>query len=114
MKADIFGVWCNASIRVLGTRGDSSSGFARKVPYREDFSRKGAKAQSATAFLKGFLCAFAPLREKYFFFSDSISDFSCKASSTLSSPTICHKEAHKAEIVKQFLSVFCASLRLFK
>ena len=27
--------------------------------------RKGAKAQSATAFLGGFLCAFAPLREKY-------------------------------------------------
>jgi hypothetical protein len=30
---------------------------------KEDFSRKGAKAQSAAAFLKGFLCAFAPLRE---------------------------------------------------
>jgi len=30
------------------------------------FSRKGAKTQSAGAFLKGFLCAFAPLREKYF------------------------------------------------
>jgi hypothetical protein len=29
----------------------------------EDVSRKGAKAQSATAFLKAF---FAPLREKYF------------------------------------------------
>jgi hypothetical protein len=29
----------------------------------EDFSRKGAKAQSATAFPKAF---FAPLREKYF------------------------------------------------
>jgi hypothetical protein len=47
------------------------------------FSRKGAKAQSATAFLKGFLCAFAPLREKYFSFPDSISDFSCKARKTL-------------------------------
>jgi hypothetical protein len=35
--------------------------------YREDLSRKGAKAQSAAAFLKGFLCAFAPLREKIFF-----------------------------------------------
>jgi hypothetical protein len=33
-----------------------------------DFSRKDAKAQSATAFLKGFLCVFAPLREKYFSF----------------------------------------------
>jgi hypothetical protein len=32
--------------------------------FREDFSRKGAKAQSAAAFLNGFLCAFAPLREK--------------------------------------------------
>jgi hypothetical protein len=31
---------------------------------RKIFSRKGAKAQSATAFLKGFLCAFAPLRER--------------------------------------------------
>jgi len=29
----------------------------------EDFSRKGAKAQGAAAFLNGFLCAFAPLRE---------------------------------------------------
>ena len=34
---------------------------------KEDLSRKGAKAQSATAFQKGFLCAFAPLREKFFF-----------------------------------------------
>jgi hypothetical protein len=32
----------------------------------KNFSRKGAKAQSATAFLIGFLCAFAPLREKFF------------------------------------------------
>jgi hypothetical protein len=34
-----------------------------------DFSRKDAKAQSATAFLNGFcfLCAFAPLREYYLF-----------------------------------------------
>jgi hypothetical protein len=30
-----------------------------KYVYREDLSRKGAKAQSAAAFLKGFLCAFA-------------------------------------------------------
>jgi hypothetical protein len=28
------------------------------------FSRKGAKAQSAAAFLEGFLCVFAPLRER--------------------------------------------------
>jgi hypothetical protein len=42
-------------------------GFAQKVPYAgEDFSRKGAKAQSAAAFSKDFLCAFAPLREKNF------------------------------------------------
>jgi phosphohistidine swiveling domain-containing protein len=33
---------------------------------KEDLSRKGAKAQSTTAFLKDFLCASAPLREKYF------------------------------------------------
>jgi hypothetical protein len=30
-----------------------------KYLFREDFSRKGAKAQSAAALLKGFLCAFA-------------------------------------------------------
>jgi len=30
-----------------------------KYLYREDLSRKGAKAQSAAALLKGFLCAFA-------------------------------------------------------
>jgi len=33
--------------------------FVRKVPLGKELSRKGAKAQSATAFLKGF---FAPLR----------------------------------------------------
>jgi hypothetical protein len=33
---------------------------------REGFSRKGAKTQSAAAFLRVFLCAFAPLREKCF------------------------------------------------
>jgi hypothetical protein len=32
---------------------------------QEDFSRKGAKTQSAAAFLKVFLCAFAPLRENF-------------------------------------------------
>jgi hypothetical protein len=32
----------------------------------EGFSRKGAEAQSATAFLSVFLAAFAPLREKNF------------------------------------------------
>jgi hypothetical protein len=38
-----------------------------KVPHlREELSRKGAKAQSATAYLKGFLCAFAALRETNF------------------------------------------------
>jgi hypothetical protein len=30
------------------------------------FSRKDAKTQSAAALLRGFLCAFAPLREKFF------------------------------------------------
>jgi hypothetical protein len=30
----------------------------------KDFSRKGAKTQSAAAFPKDFLCAFASLREK--------------------------------------------------
>jgi hypothetical protein len=40
--------------------------MARIILHGEtDFSRKGAKQQSAAAFLKGFLCAFAPLREKY-------------------------------------------------
>jgi len=36
--------------------------------YKEDFSRKGAKAQRRKAlprFQKGCLCGFAPLREKY-------------------------------------------------
>jgi hypothetical protein len=34
---------------------------------QKDLSRKDAKAQSAAAFLNGFLCAFAPLREKCFY-----------------------------------------------
>ncbi len=43
--------------------------FAGKYLHREDLSRKGAKAQRRKALRvsKGFLCAFAPLREKYFF-----------------------------------------------
>ncbi len=40
-----------------------------QYPHEEDFSRKGAKTQSAAAFTRSFLCAFAPLREKSFFFS---------------------------------------------
>ena len=39
-------------------------GFAQEVLSGGGFSRKGAKTQSAAAFLRGFLCAFAPLREK--------------------------------------------------
>ena len=35
-----------------------------QYPHEEDFSRKGAKTQSAAAFLRGLLCAFAALREK--------------------------------------------------
>jgi hypothetical protein len=35
---------------------------------RRIFSRKGATAQRAAAFLRGFLCAFAPLREKNLFY----------------------------------------------
>ena len=56
--------------------------FARKVRlrlFRENLSRKGAKAQSAAAFLRVF---FAPLREKYFFSERShteFGDFSGKA-----------------------------------
>jgi hypothetical protein len=38
-----------------------------KSGFFENGSRKGAKAQSATAFPKGFLCALASLREKIFF-----------------------------------------------
>jgi hypothetical protein len=43
----------------------------KQSSFSDDFSRKGAKAQSATAFLRVFfaplrLCAFVPLREKYF------------------------------------------------
>jgi hypothetical protein len=49
--------------------------FKKALHKKEEyFSRKGAKAQrrkgaqtrSATAFLKGFLCALAPLRENLF------------------------------------------------
>src|SRR5215213_9372600 len=57
-------------VGMLGRAVWSSSlqaALPEKFVYRKDFSRKDAKAQSATAFLKGFLCAFAPLREKYFF-----------------------------------------------
>jgi hypothetical protein len=35
--------------------------------HEEGFSSEGAKTLSAAAFLRGLLCAFAPLREKYFF-----------------------------------------------
>jgi hypothetical protein len=42
-------------------------GFAQETVLRpEGFSRKGAKTQSAAAFLKVFLCTFAPLRETCF------------------------------------------------
>ncbi|HEX5602960.1 MAG TPA: hypothetical protein VFX63_10440 [Pyrinomonadaceae bacterium] len=34
--------------------------------YRKNFSRSGAAAQRAAAYRKGFRCAVAPLREKYF------------------------------------------------
>jgi hypothetical protein len=57
-----------------------------KYVYREDLSRKGAKAQSATAFIKGFLCAFAPLRENTLFLErplNAFEYFSCKAGSSL-------------------------------
>jgi hypothetical protein len=37
-----------------------------KYAHKENFSRKGAKTQSAAAFLRGPLCAFASLREKIF------------------------------------------------
>jgi hypothetical protein len=36
------------------------------IAKEEVFSRKGAKTQSAAALPMAFLCAFAPLREKYF------------------------------------------------
>jgi hypothetical protein len=39
-------------------------GFAEKLFYAGGFPRRGAKTQSAAAFLRGFLCVFAPLREK--------------------------------------------------
>jgi hypothetical protein len=51
-----------------------------KKSYAEKISP--AKAQSAAAFLSGFLCAFAPLREKNFFSRrvlDRFEHFLCKA-----------------------------------
>jgi hypothetical protein len=54
-----------------------------KYLYREDFfaqRRKGAKRYRVSKGFSLLLCAFAPLREKYFSFPDSISDFSRKAS----------------------------------
>jgi hypothetical protein len=39
------------------------TGFARKVPYAEKLFP--AKTQSAAAFFEGFLCPFAPWREKF-------------------------------------------------
>jgi hypothetical protein len=47
----------------------SVQGALHESSSTQKISRKGAKAQSATAFLKGFLCAFAPLRENIFFLS---------------------------------------------
>jgi hypothetical protein len=48
-----------------------------KGSYAEEvFSRKGAKTQSAAAFLRFFFAPFAPLREKYFIAQDLRSDFS--------------------------------------
>jgi hypothetical protein len=38
----------------------------RTIEEEEVFSRKGAKTQSAAALPRALLCAFAPLREKYF------------------------------------------------
>jgi hypothetical protein len=40
--------------------------LAEEYLHEEDFSRKGAKTQSAAALRRGFLCAFAPLRETFF------------------------------------------------
>src|SRR5215207_10459046 len=59
---------CVLCVSVVVFSNDSSTTEAQRTQrlhrevYAEDLSRKGAKAQSATAFLKGFLCAFAPLR----------------------------------------------------
>jgi hypothetical protein len=46
--------------------GNCSATLHGKYFFREDFSRKGAKAQRRKALprSKGFLCAFAPLRER--------------------------------------------------
>jgi hypothetical protein len=58
----------STSTTARGLPPDSSKPKAalhEKYRDEEDLSRKGAKAQSATAFLTGFLCAFAPLRETY-------------------------------------------------
>jgi hypothetical protein len=44
--------------------GDSDFLVDSVLAYIQSFSRKGAKRYRVS---KGFLCAFAPLREKYFF-----------------------------------------------
>ena len=47
-----------------GSRRRCKSLRWQKYLFTEEFSRKGAKAQSAAASQNGFVCAFAPLREK--------------------------------------------------
>ncbi len=67
-----------------GARFSICQPVSQKVFCGEDFSPKGAKTQSAAAF-KSFLCAFAPLREKYLFplrALDPFESFLCKASAS--------------------------------
>ena len=45
---------------------ESETGLAQKVPYARKTSRKGAKAAKRYRASQGFLCFFAPLREKHF------------------------------------------------
>jgi hypothetical protein len=75
----------------------------------EGFSRKGAKAQSAAAFLRVFLCVFAPLREKCL-----LSHVKILTPGTFCAKLTCYTEGTKRRIGTKpdFLSVFVPFVRL--
>jgi hypothetical protein len=62
---------------LINRRAEGKNGSRDFTDNRKDNSRKGAKAQSAAAFLKDFLCAFAG---EIFVPTRTLDDFLCKAS----------------------------------
>jgi hypothetical protein len=58
------------------------TGFARKVPYAEKISPAKAQRRKALPRFLGFLCAFAPWREKCFSTPGARCDYSGKAGSS--------------------------------